>query len=655
MTDFENKYGYDEVNASVGDGTASPENVATNAYGDNAENSDYNFETPVAENTFAEDGADIAADTFEDAAAGSDFAEDKGKKRGGKEKTARGDKQKKKSGSTAASALTAVSVVLIAIPFLVMLGMALATSIGAFNLTPYYSFWPFLGCIIILLLGIAFLAISLTVFRKKSRRSIRYQTISVVIAFVALSTGFGILMNVAFPDVINMATQGTLHTEDLYYRGEEQLQKNALLDRQFIMYNLIKGNLGGEYSYQQMSKRTLLADTGEEVPVPTTSDKLSTMGFRDEFIDNWYKEYMKDNNIDSVIKGLDGSRLELYNFIYNSYVLADYDYALKGLDKNLVRMRQSFALAMTDKCLDKYNVLCKEGYNNPTLAELRDQNYESMNHDGYNAYDDPLLLLAQQTGRMTVPVIIRLILDDRYTVSEPVVDENGNYTEYIYYKKYDKDFVDKQMADKGLTFDADGKCIDGKYIYYENGMYEAPQDWSVLDMLGDPMSVLAGMDLTGISLEVAGIDLGSLLTTVVIPKLDETGIVGNLLENIVGDVVEEATGGAKLGLMLYIDDNGGLGLQLNPASVDNAILGYMQMTYIDSNHLLMGVINLMGARNILFFIGALGVVMIIGGCLLREYGKKLKEEKAEAQAQDLSDEDADKAFAALDNQEGENG
>ena len=63
------------------------------------------------------------------------------------------------------------------------------------------------------------------------------------------------------------------------------------------------------------------------------------------------------------------------------------------------------------------------------------------------------------------------------------------------------------------------------------------------------------------------------------------------------------------------------------------MLGYMQASWIQSNGLLMAVINLLGLRNYLYIFGGIGIVLIILATILREAEKYANERIAAAPAE----------------------
>ena len=87
---------------------------------------------------------------------------------------------------------------------------------------------------------------------------------------------------------------------------------------------------------------------------------------------------------------------------------------------------------------------------NERIAELYENNYASLKNDGYLTYDDSMILYAT-SGRMTVPVVIRLLLDQGYTYTDgkQAYIENGEVVEpegSFFLELYRPDDVDAILA-----------------------------------------------------------------------------------------------------------------------------------------------------------------------------------------------------------------
>lgn len=537
------------------------------------------------------------------------------------------------------SVLFSVAAILLhVLAYLPIVIVSVVLGVKCYNLMPYYSFWPFVGVILAGVLGLVFMTVALVVNRKKSKGSIRTKTVKVLIAFVCLSTGFGLILTYVFPDVIAFATQNTLYCEDLYYNGEKQAEKNAALERDLIMYNLLNGNLN---NYGADGKIAENGDFSYKTLIAHTEDNGKIIKYKNSFINERVKSYEKTyektgiNGIQVEVDALKSNarKYELYEFIYNQYVLNDYDFCFYN---NVTR--RAVALSILDYIYTYYDYegMLKEGFNNPRFKALFQQNYDSFNQDGYLTYDDPLLLYAQMSGRMTVPIVLRLILNQGWSYTQSSYNGAGGltYTEdgNCLYQLYDPELVEKFKANggkfeyTGTITDQDGNSIEVKYGFnedgwqmYENGVTKRPLSWLVLDMLGDPMALT--------TLDIANL-LGSQIYGIVqnvlnaFPTLID-GLGGLMQEDLI-EVVKAAAGGAQLSIGLCIDDNGLIAINLFPMNAPYGMLGYMQATWVDSDNLLMAVINVVSLRNWMAIFGAIGAVLIIAAGVCRDMGEKTR-------------------------------
>lgn len=547
-------------------------------------------------------------------------------------------KRTKRDQSKTSVLFSVAAILLHVLAYLPIVIVSVVLGVKCYNLMPYYSFWPFVGVILAGILGLVFMTVALVVNRKKSKGSIRTKTVKVLIAFVCLSTGFGLILTYVFPDVIAFATQNTLYCEDLYYNGSAQAEKNAALERDLIMYNLLNGNLN---NYGADGKIAENGDFSYKTLIAHTEDNGKIIKYKNSFINERVKSYEKTyektgiNGIQVEVDALKSNarKYELYEFIYNQYVLNDYDFCFYN---NVTR--RAVALSILDYIYTYYDYegMLKEGFNNPRFKALFQQNYDSFNQDGYLTYDDPLLLYAQMSGRMTVPIVLRLILNQGWSYTQSSYNGAGGltYTEdgNCLYQLYDPELVEKFKANggkfeyTGTITDQDGNSIEVKYGFnedgwqmYENGVTKRPLSWLVLDMLGDPMALT--------TLDIANL-LGSQIYGIVqnvlnaFPTLID-GLGGLMQEDLI-KVVKAAAGGAQLSIGLCIDDNGLIAINLFPMNAPYGMLGYMQATWVDSDNLLMAVINVVSLRNWMAIFGAIGAVLIIAAGVCRDMGEKTR-------------------------------
>lgn len=547
-------------------------------------------------------------------------------------------KRTKRDQSKTSVLFSVAAILLHVLAYLPIVIVSVVLGVKCYNLMPYYSFWPFVGVILAGVLGLVFMTVALVVNRKKSKGSIRTKTVKVLIAFVCLSTGFGLILTYVFPDVIAFATQNTLYCEDLYYNGSAQAEKNAALERDLIMYNLLNGNLN---NYGADGKIAENGDFSYKTLIEHTEDNGKIIKYKNSFINERVKSYEKTyektgiNGIQVEVDALKSNarKYELYEFIYNQYVLNDYDFCFYN---NVTR--RAVALSILDYIYTYYDYegMLKEGFNNPRFKALFQQNYDSFNQDGYLTYDDPLLLYAQMSGRMTVPIVLRLILNQGWSYTQSSYNGAGGltYTEdgNCLYQLYDPELVEKFKANggkfeyTGTITDQDGNSIEVKYGFnedgwqmYENGVTKRPLSWLVLDMLGDPMA-LTTLDIANL----LGNQIYGIVQNVLnaFPTLID-GLGGLMQEDLI-EVVKAAAGGAQLSIGLCIDDNGLIAINLFPMNAPYGMLGYMQATWVDSDNLLMAVINVVSLRNWMAIFGAIGAVLIIAAGVCRDMGEKTR-------------------------------
>lgn len=546
-------------------------------------------------------------------------------------------KRTKKDQSKTSVLYTVVAILLHVLAYLPIVIVSIVLGVKCYNLMPYYTFWPFVGVILAGVLGLVFMTVALVVNRKKSKGSIRTKTVKVLIAFVCLSTGFGLILTYVFPDVVAKATQNTLYFEDLFYNGEKQAEHNAALERDLIMYNLLNGNLN---NYDADGKIAENGDFSYKTLVAHNENNGVITNYKNAFIQQRMKYYTNTygKNVDGIQAEVDAlksneRKYELYQFIYNQYVLNDYDFCFNN---NVAR--RAIALSILDYIYTNYDYegMLKEGFKNERFKALFQQNYDSFNQDGYLTFDDPLLLYAQMSGRMTVPVVLRLILNQGWSYTQSSYNAAGGltYTEdgNCLYQLYDPQLVEEFKANggkfeyTGTIVDQNGNTVEVKYGFnkdgwqmYENGVTKRPLSWLVLDMLGDPMALT--------TLDVANM-LGSQIYGIVQKVLDQfpslIDSLGGLMQEDLIEVVKAAAGGAQLSIGLCIDDDGLIAINLFPMNAPYGMLGYMQATWVDSDNLLMAVINVAGLRNWMAIFGAIGSVLIIAAGVCRDMGEKTR-------------------------------
>ena len=566
--------------------------------------------------------------------------------------------------------LLEVFLYLVGMPLLVVLTAVFAVQF--YQMVPYYTFWPFVGVILAGVLCLVFFIVLICVTRKKSRKTIRRQTIALVVTVLCLTFLVGALVDVVLPDILSSLTSGTLKVEDLENNYEEQAEVNAKLVRRFIMSNVANGNYSAEYAYDTMKSQ--LKTFGSDM-FKYNSYYLTEL----EPIISLGDAAAQKERYNALLEGLPELQREYFEFVYTSWVMRDPDYMLNAPSSgshigNIDRL--AFGLAVSKSTLSEYTKLVQEGMSNKRISYLFNKNYASMHNDGYVTYDDSLILYAQSAGRMTVPVVLRLILDQSSDFSEDsraTVDENNNliYPTYeatvegqtveaitsLYYELYKSDEVIKMFNKYSYALIKVNNYENTYYVnpdsyedndvfgilagavirpcYNENdeligGYVSQPMKWGILDMDGKAMAVT--------SVDVSNV-LGGILNTV-IPLLTEVGanidgesisIVEGLLDGL-GKVLYDATGGRPLSLGLCMNDEGMLEINIFPMSVTYGVLGYQDMTWLQSNNLLCAVISVMSLRNWLYIVGAIALVTVFAASCCREFKLRIKKDAEEASA-----------------------
>lgn len=587
------------------------------------------------------------------------------------------DSKKKFNGKIAGLTVLEVLFYLFSLPVIVVLSVVFG--VRAYELVPYYSFWPFVGVILAGVLCLIFIIVVMCIsLRKKSKRTILMQTVSIIVAVIFLTSFIAVALDVVLPDVLAQLTSSTLFYEDLNNQSlaSEQAEFNASLDRKFIMLNLLNGNYDPQYEYE-----TLKADSD----ITSRRRQIGSELGRLDSTEQYEQIYLSDELY-----------AELFQFIYDEYIMTDIDYALLEPNKpfgNTTRIAMGHAIA--EVIYPEFRQLAEEGMSNERIAYLYQNNYASLKNDGYLTYDDSMILFAT-SGRMTVPVVIRLLLDRGYTYTEgeQAYIENGEVVEpegTFYLELYEKEDVIAIMEDEdAVEWNSDGtrgvlvKEVEGvDYgvgavvipVYDENGTLtggyiRAPRQWSILDMDGKNMDVAAISDvvidlgeLLG-DIEVGGFDLGSIFRNMdpmtigeLLNNLD--GIISTLMSALGGgssnisimsiidkllqgvtDVIMAATGGSGLYLNLAINDQGALEIAIAPTNVEVGMHGYQYMTWMESNNLLFAVMGVMSLREWLYIFGAVSVLLAFAAGMCREIKARVRKDMADNEEREAENEAA---------------
>ncbi|MCQ2602514.1 MAG: hypothetical protein MJ193_01160 [Clostridia bacterium] len=330
--------------------------------------------------------------------------------------------------------LTIVKAILyiLTFPVLIAVSFIICYKLGAG--ASYYTFWPYVPAILMAVFGLIFLIVALIINRKKSKKSAMQKTVGLLVCCILLTGGFGLLMDVVFPDIIGIkATSSTLFVEDVY---NEYMQKGGdviNLQNQFIRLNILNGNYDGKLAYSTLSAD--MSDADSDVAKSYATYMCDGLGYDDAQI---------ADTIDGKVNKLETLKRELYDFIYKDYVLFDYKYSLKiktvskevgddTIEIIVANERKAFCLALTDKIFPTYQQLCKEGVKtsglgaiatkgNERMSWIFNNNYAAMNKDGYDGFNEDAGLGFATANRMTIPVVLRLILNDNYDATQPLYD-----------------------------------------------------------------------------------------------------------------------------------------------------------------------------------------------------------------------------------------
>ncbi len=511
----------------------------------------------------------------------------------------------------------------------------------------FYTFWPYVAAILVAVLGAVFGAVALCLNRKKSKRTIMERTAILMIVCLVLTIGLGLIFDIALPDFFVQQTFGTLFVEDLYHMGVEESRVVEDYIHLFVGLNILNGNYDENLYYEtvkanpetDLRKKDIIAD---EDFIAYTKDNFGSITYKKEAFEGyWFGESDQYTELDH----------ELYDFIYQHYVLMDYDYAF---DNHVGR--KAYCLALVDAYSETYKQLCKEGFKtnsmgaigttgNEKLTAIYGQNYATQDMDGYIPINEDSGIAYVTNGRMTTPMIIRMLLNDSYNYTTPIYGEDGKtvvgYDGFLAYeyrpeiaKQYTGEF-DENGRGKEI-FQAD----DGNYYYaYQTGHVDMPYNWCILDLLGEPMP-LAELNLG----ELLGDDIGGLL--------DAIGGIGGILsgqsenieelleEGLTNRVVVTATNGQKLHLNVYITDDGAVAATLYPQGMKDGYIGYQYMAWLEMGSLLIGACAVVQTRNLLYIFGAITLVVIIAAGFIDKLIAERKVQLAEETPVNEDEEDA---------------
>ena len=503
----------------------------------------------------------------------------------------------------------------------------------------FYTFWPYVAAIVVVVLGLIFGGVAFWLYtdKQKAKRTIMQRTAILLVVCIVLTAGIALIFDIGLPDILAKTTFGTLYVEDMFNRGVEESRIIEDYIHLFIGLNLLNGNYDGELAYENVkadeaTKSATNAIAKDEDLLAYASEK-GVKAF-DVFEEYWFGEY---NNTVSKSERYTELDRELYDFIYEHYVLMDYDYALKA---NV--SRKAYCLALVDVYSDTYAQLCKEGFKtnsfgalgctgNEKLTQIFGQNYATQDMDGYMPITEDIGIALATNNRMTTPSVIRMFLNDSYNYTQPIYGEDGKtivgYDGFMSYQ-----YLPEIAGQYKGEFDENGKgkeiflADDGNYYYaYETGHVDTAYTWCLLDLLGEPMP-LAEINLA----EMLNMpEVTDLLNTIL--STQSGNIEDLLVEGLTNGVVATVADGQKLYVNIYVTDEGAIAATLYPLGMKYGYIGYQYMSWLEMGNLLLGTCGVVSLRNYLYIFAAVMMVMVLAigfiDSLLEERKKELAQAK----------------------------
>ena len=527
-------------------------------------------------------------------------------------------KAKKEPKVKAGGAFMALTIIISVIAFILFVGMIAISSFAIASEAISYSFWPFVGVILAAVFAIIVLVVALIGTRKSNHKTVRTKTIIVCILAFCLTCGIACVFDLLLPDVVAKLASNTIRYEEVVDDPLTQAETNGELVREFVRYNMLNGYYSEKdsepapYEYKKLKTDTLAGDETVEGSIAYyVAQAEADATYIDKIIAGYKsKETAGEDGFGAIVGTNRSYDYELYNFIYNWYVMTDYDYAFNvsyDEDDNLnADKRQAVAVAMTEYLKKDHAKLCQTGIEkNPRMKELFVNKFAQMDRESYVVLDQSSLLTYATSGRMTVPVVVRLLLDEHY--------RPGYYTMKIW------DGANDKYSDVNVS-------------------------WSVLDMngvsepitiaLGDPVDLLSGVGFgdPAIVQVVLGLLASNADSLNNLLNIQLKFLVGGLTNTneINPDyttVLEKISTAANLTVVPELTDDNNLTILVNSNNVERGNLGYMQMAWTAQDTALFALISVVGSRNYLFIFGAIGVALIYAAGLCAEYARKAKEKK----------------------------
>lgn len=520
-------------------------------------------------------------------------------------------KKEKKAKAKGGAGFKVLEIILGVLSLPVMLALIVLACFGiASDASGVHSFWPFVGAILAGVLSLVVLLVVLISKRKSNSKSMRTRTIIVCILVFCFTCGLGAIFDIALPDFLCDATSNTMYYEQLTQETGALSADAGSLEREFIRYQLLNGNYQkGKYAYATL-KAELATDINEKIDEINAETDKEKAGAKYTKAIAAYKDAEAAGK-DGIVGILGTKRsydYELYQFIYNWYVMPDYDYSFgiiydSNFGYNMIK-RQVVAYLMTEKIKAIHTELCGKGIKgDEEMNKWYMNNYAQFDRDGYQPLDQNTFLTYATSDRMTVPVILRLLLNEHYK------------TDYYPFTLWNA---------------ATGEYTTGS------------MSWTVLDMNG--VSAPIAIELGNVEDLLSGLGFGGGVIQVLANVLadygdDFDGLLNVQLKYVVAsltDTYDTETGIRNSGTLTVVPeltDDGNLTIVVNSENVERGQLGYMQMTWTESNDLLFAVMSVCASRNFLFIFGAISVALIFLAGLCAEYAKRAQEKAAEKDAE----------------------
>ncbi|MDR2047472.1 MAG: hypothetical protein LBP79_06240 [Clostridiales bacterium] len=208
---------------------------------------------------------------------------------------------------------------------------------------------------------------------------------------------------------------------------------------------------------------------------------------------------------------------------------------------------------------EKADLYREEGYGNNAVRELIANSFNSFTYDGYDSFNGMLVSLADG-GRLTVPVLIHLLFDERSSPS------NG-YSNYT----------------------GEGRGEENK---------DAPLSWSILDLQGGAMTF--SIDTDGL----LPADYGEVVDWLMPALFGESGMAEELLTSVNGAIASDELLGAPIYVSVNYADKT-LTVSIESSGGARGVWDYKKMAWLNSNHILIALLSVFPIRNAFYMFGGL--------------------------------------------------